>query len=287
MIPPFAKTFTYQINWRSRNYHAGYHRGLQSGVGMEFRDNVPLVDYPDARRIDINQSIRDPSEQVYVRVFNQKNPAPVYAACDLSASMQFAGSGSKMLLAAEIAASIAYSAYQSSDNFSFIGFDKVVREDWMTPLSSKMHDAFQLSQNLTRYQPSGHGVDGLLDLNRYLGQARALVFLVSDFHMPLSMLEQALNTLSRHHVVPIVLWDSWEYKKLPHFGFSTITDPETGEQRTLFFRKELRRKFEEAFLTRRQLLKALFMRYEMPPHFVEDRFEANALSEYFYQFSSL
>lgn len=287
MIPAFAKTFSYQINWRSRNYHAGYHRGLEGGVGTEFRDNVPLVDYPDARRIDINQTIRDPNEQVFVRVFNQKNPAPVFAACDLSGSMRFAGSCSKMALAAEIAASVAYSVHQSNDNFGFIGFDKAIREDWLTPLSRKMHDAFEITQNLTNYQPTSKGVDGLLDLHRYLGSARALVFLISDFHMPLVIIEQALNTLSRHHVVPVVLWDSWEYKKLPHFGFSTITDPETGEQRTLFFRKELRRKFEEAFLARREQLKALFMRYEMPPHYVEDRFEAAALSEYFHQFSSL
>jgi uncharacterized protein (DUF58 family) len=287
MIPAFAKPFTYHVNWRSRSYHSGYHRGAQSGLGVEFRGNVPLVDYPDARRIDISQTIRDPGDQVHVRIFNQKNPTPIHVVCDLSASMQFTGTHSKMALAAEVAASAAYSAYQAGDTFSFVGFDNVVREDWMTRPSSRMHDAFELTERLQNYQPDQAGVQGLLDVSRYLGQARGLVFLVSDFHMPMQLLEQALNMLSRHHVIPLVIWDSQEYKALPGFGFSDIVDPETGEQRTLFFRKELRQKFEEAFLERREELKALFMRYEMPPCIVEDHFEAEAISEYFRQFSAL
>ena len=57
---------------------AGLHRGAQGGLGMEFRGNVPLTDYPDARRIDLPQTLRDPMDQLHVRVFNQKNPTPVF-----------------------------------------------------------------------------------------------------------------------------------------------------------------------------------------------------------------
>lgn len=287
MIPHFAKSFNYQINWRSRSYHAGYHRGHQGGLGVEFRGNVPLVDYPDARRIDINQTIRDPNEQVHVRIFNQKNATPIYTLCDLSGSMQFAGRFNKMALMAEIAASVAYSAYQASDTFSFIGFDEVVREDWMTKLSYRMQDAYELTKRLVSYKPLPTGSDGLLDANRFMGQARGLVFLISDFHMPLETIEAALNTLSNHHVVPVVLWDVEEYKSLPNFGFSTIIDPETGQQRTLFFRKELKRKFAEMFAQRKAEIESLFMRYESLPYFVENGFDAEAISEYFYQFSAL
>ncbi|HZV97802.1 MAG TPA: DUF58 domain-containing protein [Methylophilaceae bacterium] len=287
MVPDFAQAFTYQINWRSRSYHAGHHHGLQSGVGIEFRGNVPLVDYPDARRIDVRQTIRDPGDQVHVRIYNQKNVTPIYAVCDLSGSMQFVGRRSKLMLAAEVAASVAYSAYQASDSFSFIGFDRMVREDWLTPPSHRMHDAFELTRRLMHYQPEHAGSEGLLDLSRYLGASRGLVFLISDFHMPLELLEQGINMLSRHHVVPIVLWDPAEYRQLPTFGLSTIIDPETGEQRTLFFRESLRKRFEQAFAERRAALEDLFLRYEIPTHFVEDRFDAAAISEYFHQFSAL
>lgn len=287
MIPAYAKAFSYQINWRSRSYHDGYHKGAQVGVGMEFRGNSPLVDYPDVRRIDIRQTIRDPAEQVYVRTFNQKNPTPIYAICDLSGSMSFDGRRNKMELMAEIAASIAYSAHQSHDPFSFIGFDQDVRKDWTTSPSTRPYEAFALAERLRNSQPGRLGAEGLLKVSTYLGQARSLVFLVSDFHMPLATIEKALNMLSRHHVVPIVIWDPQEYKNLPKFGFSTITDPETGEIRTLFFREALRKKFEQAFIERRRQLQALFLRYQSPPCFVEDRFQAEKITEYFQQFSAL
>ena len=287
MIPDFAKSFTYQVNWRSRSYHSGYHRGNQGGLGNEFRGNVPLVDYPDARRIDISQTIRDPNEQVQVRIFNQKNATPIYALCDLSGSMRFTGQFNKMALMAEIAASIAYSANQAADTFSLIGFDDVVREDWLTKSSYRMQDAYDMTKRLLSYQPAATGSDGLLEVAQYLGQARGLVFIISDFHMPLETLEAALNMLSNHHVVPIVLWDIEEYKSLPNFGFSTIVDPESGQQRTLFFRKELKKRFEEIFAKRRADIESLFMRYESPPYFIENGFEAAAISEYFYQFSAL
>lgn len=287
MIPAYAQAFNYQINWRSRSYHDGYHKGAQVGVGMEFRGNSPLVDYPDARRIDIRQSIRDPAEQVYVRTFNQKNPTPIYAVCDLSGSMRFSGRRNKMELMAEIAASIAYSAHQSHDPFAFIGFDQDVRKEWTTRSSTRTHEAFALAERLRNYKPAQLGEDGLLKVDAHLRRTRSLIFLISDFHMPLATVEKALNMLSRHHLVPIVIWDPEEYKNLPKFGFSTITDSETGEVRTLFFREALRKKFELAFIERRKQLQTMFMRYQSPPCFVEGQFQAEKITEYFQQFSAL
>ena len=150
-----------------------------------------------------------------------------------------------------------------------------------------MHEAFELIGRLQLEQAGQAGADGLLDAGRYLGASRSLVFLISDFHMPTDTLERALSSLSRHHVVPLVLWDSAEYRTLPDFGIATIVDPESGRQRTLFFRDALCRKFLAAFEMRREKLKRIFMQYEAPALFVEDRFEAEAVSEYFQQFSAL
>ena len=61
------------------------------------------------------------------------------------------------------------------------------------------------------------------------------------------MIEQTLTAMSAHQVIPVVLWDDEEYKKLPKFGFGTMIDPETGLNKTLFFRYEVRAKFITAF----------------------------------------
>lgn len=283
-MTPDRKEFTYQIGWRSRGRHPGRHASAQRGLGMEFRGHAPLIAYPDPRRIDLRQTIRDPFEQVWVKIFNQKSSVPVYVACDLSGSMGFSGQMRKLEIASEIAASAAWSAFRVNDPFGFIGFDEQVREDWMFQSSVKVHGAFELSERLAAYRPGHTGAQGMLDINRFLSRERSLVLLVSDFHMPLEELEKALGTMIRHHVVPLVLWDAAEYRNLPEFGVASVTDCETGSRRTLFLRKPFRDRILQAFEDRRKALEKLFMSFDMPPLFIEDGFNADDLTEYFYQF---
>ena len=83
----YAKPFEYIVSWKSASLQLGEHRGTQRGMGLDYRGNVNFVDYPDARRMDIRQTMRDPFEQVQVRQFNQESTTPIYAVCDLSSSM--------------------------------------------------------------------------------------------------------------------------------------------------------------------------------------------------------
>jgi uncharacterized protein (DUF58 family) len=253
-------------------------------MGMEFRGHTTLLSYPDPRRIDIRQTMRDPLEQVYVRIFNQKSATPVFALADLSGSMNFGSKQSKVALTSQIASAIAMSAYHNSDPFGFIGFDDVVREDWVCTQSFRAHQALELTAALKSFEPEQVGSMGLKDVNRYLPRERSLIFLISDFHMPLNELEEALSLLMQHYIVPIVLWDSSEYKNLPEFGITNVTDCETGQKRTLFLRKEMRANIIASFEERRIELEALLMKFDMPPFFVEGDFDSDALTEYFHQF---
>jgi uncharacterized protein (DUF58 family) len=277
------KEFNYHIGWRARGRHSGSHSSTQRGMGMEFRGHTTLLSYPDPRRIDIRQTIRDPLEQIYVRIFNQKSATPVFAITDLSGSMGF-GKKSKIDLASQIAISIAMSATHHSDSFGFIGFDETVRDEWVATSSFRPHQAIELCNRLSQYIPGSVGSDGLKDTYRYLPRERSLIFLISDFHMPLNQLEASISLMLQHQIVPIVLWNSSEYKNLPEFGIASLTDSETGEQRTLFLRKELKQNLIANFESRRKSIEDLFMRYDMPPFFVEDQFNADALTEYFHQF---
>jgi uncharacterized protein (DUF58 family) len=278
------KEFTYQIGWRTRGRHPGRHSSMQRGLGMEFRGHAPLISYPDPRRIDLRQTIRDPFDQVWVRIFNQKSSVPVYVVCDLSGSMGFSGQMRKLEIAAEITASAAYSAFRVNDPFGFVGFDEKVRDDWMFTSTTKVHGAFELTDRLAAHRPGHVAATALGDVAQFLPRERSLVLLVSDFHTPLDLLGDQLTTLMRHHVVPLVLWDAAEYRNLPEFGIASVTDCETGARRTLFLRKNYRERILQAFEDRRSALEKLFMSVDMPPLFIEDRFEADDLTEYFYQF---
>jgi uncharacterized protein (DUF58 family) len=283
MSIPTIKSFDYHINWRSRGRNPGRHASTQRGMGMEFRGHTTLLSYPDPRRIDIRQTIRDPMEQVYVRLFNQKSATPVFVICDLSGSMNFGAKKRKIKLAAEIAESIAQSASEHHDPFGFIGFDEKVREDWISATSYKSHHAIAMAESLKDFHPAPVNCNGITEVYRYLPRERSLVFLISDFHMPNDLLEEGLSNLLRHYIVPVVLWDAAEYRSLPEFGLANVTDAETGEKRTLFIRKELREKIVQSFEARREEIYELFMRFDMPPFYVEGDFDPDLMTEYFHQ----
>jgi uncharacterized protein (DUF58 family) len=283
MIPAYAKPFYYQVPWKSSSIHFGEHRGTQRGLGFEFKGNVSLIDYPDARRLDLRQTLRDPYEQVQVKLFNQDNTTPIFAVCDLSSSMQFKGQGRKLDLAKEIAASIAYSAFEKSDVFSFIAYNNHVIEELTLSLSHHVHQSFEVIEQLGEYKKMRVGAEGILEVPQYLSQNRGLVFWISDFHMPMPIVEQALNAMSAHQVIPIVLWDDYEHKKLPKFGFGNMIDPETGLNKTIFFREAVRAQFENAFIARKQELDALFTRFDSQAVYLSGKYDPDVMSHYFEQ----
>ncbi len=278
------KEFSYHIAWRSHSRRPGRHKSNQRGMGMEFRGHTTLLAYPDPRRIDIRQTIRDPLEQIHVRLFNQKSITPVFVLCDLSGSMQYGVKQKKMTVAADIAQSVAQSVTRNRDLVGFIGFDDTVREDWLCTLSARPHSTMEMAENLRTYQAGEVGSRGIIDTVRLLPRERSLIFMVSDFHMPISDLEESLVLMQRHHIVPVVLWDTSEYADLPEFGITNVTDPETGAKRTLFLRKSYREQILQSFAERRDLIKQLFSRYDMEPFFVENQFDADLLTDYFHQY---
>lgn len=278
------KEFSYHIGWRNRGRHPGRHASTQRGMGMEFIGHTTLLAYPDPRRIDLRLTIRDPMEQVYVKLFNQKSATPVFVICDLSGSMNFGSKMRKIRKAADIAESVARSATRNADPFGFVGFDETVREDWISTVSFKSQRAIELCERLKEYHPDAVAGKGILDVWRYLPRERSLVFMISDFHMPQAQLEGALSNLTRHHIVPVVLWDAEEYTSLPENGITAVTDPESGARRTLFLRKEYRNRIIASFEARRAAIYKTFMEFDMPPFYVEGDFDADRLTEYFHQF---
>ena len=117
------ETFDYHINWKTKGHHPGQHKSDQRGMGIEFAGHSNLIDYPDPRRIDIRQSMRDPLEQIYVRIFNQRSPTPVMVFTDLSSSRNYGQKKTKLSLPAEIPTEITNSATRKSNALEFIAFN--------------------------------------------------------------------------------------------------------------------------------------------------------------------
>ncbi len=276
------KEFHYKIDWRTKSHLPGYHRSSQSGGGLEFRGNVPLLSAPDPRRLAIRASLSDPFEQWYVRSFRQRSQVPVYVLADLSASLGFQGVNRKLDILADAVESIAYSVHRTGDRFAFIGCDETVRDDFLLPPTHALGAGLDLARRLRDFRATGQAARGLREAARYLSRQKSLIFLVSDFHFDDSLLIEILTSLNGHALCPIVLWDRAEFESMPRSGIVLAQDSESGRRRTLVMRRALRDRLIDAFSTRRKHLTDVFIKHGAQPLFVEENFDPERVTEYFY-----
>lgn len=271
--------FHYHLRGRSRGVNPGSHRGRALGAGVEFRGYQGLLDQPDPRRFDVRASVHDPFGGPRFRAYNQATSVPVTVIADLSASMEFEN---KLELLARFVATAGFSAYRSGDPFGFVGCDSVPRLDFLLPPSHSRQAASRLAERLRGFRPEGRSAEGLPGARNWLRPQPGLVFLCSDFHLPLPLLDRVLAGLTRHRVVPVVFRQSSEHQRLPRFGLADVRDPETGERRTLLLRPRLLERIQQRFEAQREQLESCFRRWNTAPLFVTDRFDPDAVTRYFY-----
>lgn len=271
----------YLVQWKPGGVLPGLHRGSQAGVGHELRAVVPFDSHPDPRRLDLRATLRDPYRRLWVRDFKQSLALNVYVLADVSASMAFNGRHDKFAQLRDIAATLARSAWRSGDRFGLFAADEQLRSELSQPARRNRSAADVLDRRLRRFQPRGRSARGLLQAAAQLPARRALVFLLSDFHWPDADLQALLQALTRHDVVPIVLWDAAEAQEIPARGLARLRDPETGRLRSLWLRPALQDKLRAAYEARRQRLQALCLRAGRRPFFVAGEFQPWQLSRYF------
>ena len=267
----------YRVRWRAGDVRPGRHSARHSGAGGDFRTHLPFWQLPDARRIDVRRSIVDPFENLVVRQMENRSAIGVVLAADLSHSMQPDASGSKMRALADLAQSASRSALRAGDAFGFVGFADDIRAHF-APSRSRGRAA-ELVSHLRGSNPDGRNASAILQLAESLPERRCLVLLVSDFLMPLPMLDEALGRLARHDVASVVLHDTREAEP-PRAGLLRVRDAETGRARLLLMRPKLRRRWDTMRTERRAELDRIFLRHGRPAYHAEGRLDVAALGEH-------
>lgn len=278
---PAVREFHYRVRHGAAGHVPGAHRSRRGEAGLEFRGHVPLTQAPDTRRIDVLASLRDAFGQWQVRVFSERKAVAVVVIADLSASMGYRGVRRKLDVLADFTQAAAESAWRAGDSFGFIGCDERLRRDWLLPPTRRRGLGSLLAQRLRRIDPRGSAL-GLAEAARALPHRRALVFLVSDFHLPIADLEAVLGGLGHHEVVPVLVWDRQEFDP-PRNGLIQLADPESGEQTLVWMRPALRERWRAVQAGRRAALQALFHRHRLDPLVLDDGYRADAVSAHFVQ----
>jgi uncharacterized protein (DUF58 family) len=272
----------YKLRWRPHGVSIGAHPGLGEGGGGEFLRHVPLLRHPDPRRIDLRMTFRDPLCGLHVRQFARSSAIAVVAVVDLSGSMGLHGRVERMSAVAELCAVLAVSAYRMGDRFGLIGCDAAVRSDLFIPATRRQGLEFEVFDRLVNARPKGASTRGLAAAADWLPARRSLVFLISDFLMPVTEVDETLDALWRHDVVPVVVRDQGEEDDLPSWGLIELTDLETGRRRLAVMRPALREAWRCAGRARRAELNRLFERRGRAAFNLVDRLDSDALTQYLF-----
>ncbi len=285
---PRVPELHYRIGAAVLGHFPGRHRSTRGESGFEYRGQANLLDAPDPRRLDLHASLRDPFGDWKVRVYSQRKAVPVVMVADLSASMGFVGARRKLDVVADFVESLGVSAWRSGDSFGFVGCDAAVRSDLLLPPTRAHGAGARLAQALRSLRlggpvsVSGASAHGLALAHRHLGRQRALVFLVSDFHLPLAEVDGVLTSMAHHDLVPVVVWDATEFSLTARSGLAHVADPETGVRRLVWWRAALRAQWREALDQRREALLQLFRAHRLRPLFIEGGFDADAVTRHFH-----
>ncbi|MDM8521299.1 DUF58 domain-containing protein [Anaerolineales bacterium HSG6] len=234
---------------------AGEYHAVFKGKGMEFDEVRRYQSGDEVRSIDWKVTAR--TGELFVKRYIEERELTVMLVVDLSASGQFGTvERFKRVIAAELAAVLAFSAISNNDKVGLLLFtDKI--ELYIPPRKGRRH-VLRLIRELLAFEPDGRGTNIKLALDNInlILKRKAIVFLISDFLAVGKSYQAMLQVCNRRHdVIAVTLSDPKEYK-LPKVGLLALQDAETGEVRMVDTgSRAVRRAFTEqvrALITERE-----------------------------------
>lgn len=210
-----------------RARHAGLHRSVHKGRGMDFAESRMYQPGDDIRTIDWRVTAR--SGRVHTKVFEEEREKPVLLWVDLRPSMFFATRGRfKSVLAAQIAALLLWKTLDDGDRIGGILQNGTHTEFKPSrSRSSALHLLRQLSDmTRTTAMPSRSVEDLQASWTRLrrVTQPGSQLFILSDFRQVTPAALRQLAMIAQHSQLTLIeIHDPFE-EKLPNNGSLRLTD---------------------------------------------------------------
>ena len=225
-----------QVELRARkqanDLMAGAYHSQFKGRGMDFEELREYVPGDDVRTIDWNVTAR--MRRPFVKLHREERELAVLLVIDISASGNFGSRGqTKREYAAEVAATLAYSALRNGDKVGLLLFSDEV-ELFLPPKKGRKHFLRVIRETIGfRARHRGTNIRTALAFLNHVTHRRAIVFLLTDFLHSAEPQQHDLSTEigrthARHDMICIHITDPRE-RALPPAGLLTIEDAETGE----------------------------------------------------------
>lgn len=276
--------FVYRLPGNTISTRPGSHRSNSRGSGMNFVSHARLMDQPDPRRLDLRASIANIRKEWLVRVNQQRAAVAVTAIVDVSATMHFGTECSKISVAADFLEALGYSAGGLGDSVSLYAFDEQMRNDLTLPQRYGRGTGLNMAAKIRSCKPTGPGaanIDALAQCVDSVAGKTALIFIVSDFHFPINLLETFLDPLAGALVVPIVIWDRAEVEPPEGYGLLSVRQMGNNSSRHIWLTPEKRSQWQDNIEQRQTQIAQAFASRDERPFYITRGFNPEKLSRYF------
>ena len=210
----------------SNHLFAGEYHSAFKGRGMAFSEVREYQYGDDVRSIDWNVTAR--LAHPYVKIFEEERELTVMLLVDVSGSGRFGThSQFKEELAAEVAATLAFSAIANNDKVGVLLFSDHI-EKFIPPKKGRSH-ILRIIRELITFRPQSNGTDISQALGYFSNviKRRCTAFLLSDFYD--SGYSEALKLVAgKHDLVALRLVDRRE-ERMEDLGMVKFYDPESTQ----------------------------------------------------------
>ena len=241
----------------SSNIFAGQYHSAFKGRGMAFSEVREYQYGDDVRDIDWNVTAR--FNKPYIKVFEEERELTVMLLIDVSGSLDF-GTQKQMKrdMVTEIAATLAFSAIQNNDKIGVIFFSDRI-EKYIPPKKGRKHILYIIREMLDfKAESSKTDISQAIEFLTSVSKRRCTAFIMSDFYVRQSFLQQLTIANRKHDVVAIQVYDK-RACDLPDIGLMKMVDAETGhEQYVDTSSKKLRNAYHYYWLKQQSDLKDTF-----------------------------
>jgi uncharacterized protein (DUF58 family) len=210
-------------------YFAGKHKSPYRGSAAEFADYKEYAPGDDLARLDWRVYGR--TKRLYLRQFEEETDMTAYLMVDISGSMRYAGEKrpSKYILAAKIAAALAYLMMAQSDKAALVLFAHKVTQ-FLAPGGTRRH-LHRMVTELERVRPAqSTGMAAAVQECNALFKKRGRIVILSDFLDDTAPLFDALAQFvhRKFEILLLQIADPDELN-LPAFNVAKFVDLETAE----------------------------------------------------------
>jgi uncharacterized protein (DUF58 family) len=242
---------------------SGDYKSSFKGRGIEFLDVREYLPGDDVRTIDWKVTAR--FGRPFVKKYAEERELVVILVVDASGSDRFGTRRMfKLEQAAQVAATLAFSAIRNNDKVGLLFFTDRV-EKFVPPRKGRSH-VLRLIRDILYFEPEGRGTDPAqaLEFLMHVLKRRAIVFLVSDFMgdgFRGERFKSPLGIAARKHDLVVISVNDPAEDELPKLGLVEMEDAETGALATVDTQDPaLRRRFTTFRAARREETSAMLRR---------------------------